>query len=166
MFFTKIMVKIEILYKEKKISKIKETELVRYINFFSATYKDNLIHSEDNITKHPRWSIISGYYAMHDVSKLFIAKKYRFRIDRDIHATTIKVLKELLKDKETLKLIEKGFEEYKTLSDDLKDAKIERVKMQYYTGTPFLKEKYANKSKNFYYDVVMPYIKKIESIMN
>jgi hypothetical protein len=159
------MVKIEVLYKEKKISRIIETEQDRYVNFFLATYKDNLVHSKENIHKHPRWSIISGYYAMHDISKLFIAKIYRLKIDREIHATTIKVLKELLKDKEILRLIEKGLEEYQSLSDELNNAKKERVKIQYYTGTPFLKEKYANKSESFLNNIVMPYVNKIELIM-
>jgi hypothetical protein len=159
------MVKIEVLYKEKKISRIIETEQDRYVNFFLATYKDNLVHSKENIHKHPRWSIISGYYAMHDISKLFIAKIYRLKIDREIHATTIKVLKELLKDKEILRLIEKGLEEYQSLSDELNDAKKDRVKIQYYTGTPFLKEKYANKSESFLNNIVMPYVNKIELIM-
>jgi len=48
---------------------------------------------------------------MHDVSKLLIAKMYGLKIDREVHATAIKVLRELLKDKEILKLIEDGYEE-------------------------------------------------------
>ena len=68
------MVKIEILQKEGKISRIKETELDRYIGFFAESYKDNFRHSEYNLETYPRWSIISGYYSMHDISKLLIAQ--------------------------------------------------------------------------------------------
>src|SRR3989344_1544231 len=152
------MVKIEDLEKGKKISRINETELDRYIEFFTESYQDNLRHSEDNKEIYPRWTIISGYYAMHDISKLLIAKVYRFKIEKEVHATTIKVLRELLKDKETLKLIEEGYEEFQSLADELNDAKKDRVKVQYYTGTKFMKEKYKKRAFEFYEDIVIPYI--------
>ncbi len=159
------MVKLEVLEKEKKISRIKETELERYVQFFTASYKDNRDHAIETVETHPRWSIISGYYAMHDVSKLLIAKIYRLKIEREIHATTIKVLRELLKDKEVLHLIEEGFEEYRNLADDLNDAKKERIKVQYYTGTAFLKKKYAKRAKEFLTFIVEPYLKKINKLL-
>jgi hypothetical protein len=159
------MVKIETLEKENKISRIKETELQRYIEFFTESYQDNLSHSENNIETHPRWSIISGYYAMHDISKLLIAKIYRLKIEREVHATTIKVLRELLKDEETLKLIEEGYEEFQNLADELSDAKRERVKVQYYTGSRFMREKYKERAFDFNKDVVKPYIEKIKKLL-
>lgn len=70
------MVKIDALFKEGKIVRINEFESERYINFFENSYKDNLEHSKANIIQSPRWSIISGYYAMHDITKLFLAKKF------------------------------------------------------------------------------------------
>ncbi|MBT4539963.1 hypothetical protein HOC35_00470 [Candidatus Woesearchaeota archaeon] len=155
------MVKIELLLNEKKISRIKETELSRYLDFYKESYTDNLNHATANVNNFPRWSIVSGYYAMHDISKLFIAKVYRFKIDREVHATTIKVLKELLNDPGLLKLIEDGYGEYSNLDDDLKDAKKERVKVQYYTGTDFMKHKYANKAKEFVGINVKTYVEKI-----
>lgn len=159
------MVKIETLEKEKKIGRIKETELDRYIEFFTESYQDNLKHSEDNKETYPRWTIISGYYAMHDISKLLIAKIYRFKIETEVHATTIKVLRELLKDEETLKLIEEGYEKFQNLADELNDAKKDRVKVQYYTGTKFMKEKYKKRALEFYGDIVVPYIKRIRRIL-
>lgn len=57
------------------MSKINEFELDRYINFFTVSYRDDLENCEYVKEKHPRWSIISGYYAMHDITKLFFAKK-------------------------------------------------------------------------------------------
>lgn len=159
------MVKIEILEEERKISRIKETELERYVEFFTESYQDNLKHSESNIEPYPRWSIISGYYAMHDVSKLLIAKVYRLKIEREVHATTIKVLRELLKDEETLKLIEEGYEEFQGLADELNDAKKERVKVRYYTGTKFMKEKYKKRASEFHDHVVKKYVEKIKEIL-
>ena len=102
---------------------------------------------------------------MHDVSKLLIAKVYGLKIDREAHATAIKVLRELLKDKETLKLIENGYEEFQNLADELSDAKKERVKVQYYTGTAFMKEKYSKRAYNFNQDIVKQYIEKIRKLM-
>jgi|SRR3989344_2311097 len=159
------MVKIDILEKEQKVSKIKETELQRYLQFFTASYQDNLNHAKATKDAYPRWSIISGYYAMHDISKLVIAKKYRLKIEREVHATTIKVLREIIKDKEILKLIEEGYEAFQSLANDLSDAKKERIKVQYYTGSDFMKEKYRKTSETFYTDVVEPYIQKIEKLM-
>jgi len=159
------MVKMERLLEEKKISKIKETELPRYLDFYKESYVDNLNHSVANVITFPRWSIISGYYAMHDISKLFIAKVYRFKIDREVHATTIKVLQELLKDKELLKLIKEGYDEFSHLDEDLRDAKKERVKVQYYTGTDFMKHKYANKAKEFVNVIVKTYIEKVLNLI-
>jgi len=89
------MVKLEILMEEGKIEKIGELE--RYLNFFENSYRDDLEHSKSNIKTFPRWSIISGYYAMHDITKLFLAKKFRIKILLEIHATAIKVLNELIK---------------------------------------------------------------------
>lgn len=159
------MVKIEILEKEGKIARIKETEMERYAEFFSESYKDNFNHSEHNLNSYPRWSIISGYYSMHDISKLLIAKIYRLKIEREVHATTIKVLKEVLKDEETLKLMEEGYEEFNNLADELRDAKKERVKVQYYTGTKFMKEKYKERAHEFSKDIVKPYINNIKKLL-
>jgi len=44
------MVKIEILEDEKKITRIKETELQRYAEFFTESYQDNLKHSESHLS--------------------------------------------------------------------------------------------------------------------
>ncbi|OGI15089.1 hypothetical protein A3K63_03855 [Candidatus Micrarchaeota archaeon RBG_16_49_10] len=159
------MVKIETLIKEKKVSRIKELELGRYVNFFESSYKDNLEHSKQNVEKFARWSIISGYYAMHDITKLFLAKKFRLKIELEVHATTIKVLRELIKDKEILRLIDKGYSEFISLATDLEEAKRERVKAQYYTGTPFMRERFKKRSKEFFKEVVLPYIQRMRKLL-
>ncbi len=159
------MVKLDILEREGKISRIRETELGRYINFFSESYRDNLRHSKTNMETFPRWSIISGYYAMHDISKLLIAKIYRLKVDREVHATTIKVLRELLNNKETLQFIEEGYEEFQNLAEELSDAKKDRVKVQYYTGTDFMKEKYGKRAAEFHKGAVMPYIERVSKLL-
>ncbi|MFH1364637.1 MAG: hypothetical protein ABIH52_03185 [Candidatus Aenigmatarchaeota archaeon] len=159
------MVKIEALLEEEKISKISEIELDRYVNFFENSYMDNLEHSKANLESFPRWAIISGYYAMHDATKLLLAKKFRIKVDLEVHATTIKVLRELVRNKEILALIERGYREFISLANDLAEAKKERVKMQYYTGTEFMHKEYLKRSKEFYDSVVLKYVDKIRRLL-
>lgn len=159
------MVKIDILIKEGKIVKINELELQRYINFFDNSYKENLEHSRAVMSAYPRWSIISGYYAMHDVTKLLLAKNFFLKIELEVHATTIKALSELVKNAELLSLIEKGYAEFITLANDLAAAKKERVKAQYYTGTKFMKEEYGKRAQEFLDSVVTAYVEKIKILL-
>ncbi len=159
------MVKIEILIKEGKVVKISELELPRYVNFFGSSYKENLEHSKAVISSYPRWSIISGYYAMHDITKLLIAKNFFLKIELEVHATTIKVLSELIKNAELQRLIETGYSEFIALANDLATAKTERVKAQYYTGTKFMKEEYEKRASEFASEVVVPYVEKITLLL-
>ncbi|MFH0831352.1 MAG: hypothetical protein V1886_00585 [archaeon] len=150
---------------EGKISRINELEIGRYVNFFENSYKDNLEHSKSNLTKFPRWAIISGYYAMHDITKLLLAKKFRIKIDFEVHATTIKVLKELIKNKGIISLIEEGYRNFLNLANDLDEARRERTKVQYYTGTAFMKGEFSRKAIKFYNAAVLEYIKKIQVLL-
>ena len=159
------MVKIEILLNEGKISKISELELKRYVDFFDNSYRDNLEHSKANLDKFPRWAIISGYYAMHDITKLLLAKEFRIKVEFEVHSTTIKVLRELIKSKEILNLIEKGYKEFISLANDLAEARDERVKVQYYTGTEFMHEEYVKRAKEFYENTVLRYLEKIKELL-
>ena len=156
------MKKIDSLFKNGKISRIVETEKERYLNFFSNSYKENLAHSKFTIRNFPRWSIISGYYAMHDITKLFLADKFNIKIDFNVHQTTIEVMQELIKDKEILKMLNLGYNEFVKLLNDLVVAKNQRTNVQYYTGTKFMKEKYKNDAVEFFNNVVVPYINKIK----
>ncbi len=146
-------------------SKINEAELVRYIDFFDNTYKENLEHCKFNLKIFPRWSIISGYYAMHDISKLFLVKKFNIKIDFNVHKTTIKILKEIIKDRETLKLLKIGYKEFIEIANDLAEARKERTRAQYYTKTAFMKEKYKEKAEIFLNSIVIPYLNKIQDMI-
>lgn len=159
------MVKIETLLKEGKITRINELELGRYVNFFENSYSDNLEHSKANLIKFPRWAIISGYYAMHDITKLLLAKKFRIKIEFEVHATTIKVLRELIKNKQIINLIEEGYMEFLNLANDLSEAKKERIKAQYYTGTKFMHDEYLKKANEFYKNIVSEYLEKIKELL-
>ncbi|MEK6926805.1 MAG: hypothetical protein AABX11_00075 [Nanoarchaeota archaeon] len=151
--------------KRKLISHINEEEINRYSSFFSNSFKENLAHSKANISNFPRWSIISGYYAMHDITKLFLVKKLNIKIDFNVHKTTIEILKEIKTDKELLKLLKTGYSEFILLLNDLTKAKKERTKMQYYTGSDFMRNKYKEKSPQFLEKIVIPYLNKINSLL-
>ncbi|MDA3855903.1 MAG: hypothetical protein PF569_06575 [Candidatus Woesearchaeota archaeon] len=159
------MVKINTLIEEGKLSRIGDLELERYINFFNSSYGDNLKHSEFNKNEFPRWAIISGYYAMHDISKLLIVKTYGLKVEFEVHSTTIKVLNEILKDKEIFALIDQAYFEFKYLANDLFDAKNERVKTQYFTGSEFMHDEYKKKAENFIKEIVNPFIEKINILL-
>jgi len=158
------MVKIDALFKKKRISRINELELERYVNFFENSYLENIEHCKKNLSEFSRWSIISGYYAMHDITKLLIAKQFRIKIDFKVHKTTIQVLRELIKNRELVVSLEKGYKEFLTLANDLDEAKSERTKAQYYTGTVFMKEEYKKRAEDFLNNAVA-YINKIKDLL-
>lgn len=116
---TKKMVKIEALIGERKVIKISELELERYVNFFTNSYKENIEHSKTVMRTYPRWS----------------------------------------------SLMREGYKKFISLANDLAEAKKERVRAQYYTGTAFMKEEYRKKTEEFLEKVVYPYINKINALM-
>ncbi len=158
------MVKIDYLLRSGKIGRINELELGRYINFFEHSYKDNIEHSKAVIKTFPRWSIISGYYAMHDITKMLFAAQYRLAVNYNVHETAILLLKILTEDRELLKLAEKGYKEFLSLANDLAQAKKDRVKAQYYTGTGYMKEQYRKMSQDFLKTTAEPYIGQMQRL--
>jgi len=153
---------IENLLKKEIIKKIIETEIPRYTNFFINSYKENLEHSKMVLKTFPRWSIISGYYAMHDITKLFLAKKFQIKIDVKVHKTAIRIIEEITNDKKLLELLKTGYEEFTKMAADLTEARDKRQKAQYYTGSQFMREKYKNEAEIFLNKTVIPYLNKIK----
>ena len=89
--------------KEGIILHLQDTEKHDYISFLKHTWSDNLDASRFNLIKFPRWSIIAGYYAMHDMAKLFLAKEFNLKITQRVHTATTLALENVLKDKEQKK---------------------------------------------------------------
>ena len=102
---------------------------------------------------------------MHDITKLFLVKEFKIKIDLKVHKTAINLLKEIVEDKEILHLLETGYEEFIKIANDLAEAKEERMKAQYYTGTEFMKEKYKIEASAFLTKTVAQYIEKIKKLM-
>ena len=102
---------------------------------------------------------------MHDITKLFLAKKFQIKIDAKVHKTAIKIMEEITKDKELLKLLKTGYEEFTKMAADLTEARNKRQKAQYYTCSEFMKEKYKEEAEIFLNGVVNPYLNKINSMI-
>lgn len=156
------------------VEKIAPAEERQYLDFLNNCYKDDLRHSEDCVFTHPRWAIISGYYAMHDLSKLFLAKVYGLKISkRAVHAATICAMQEVLKgepQKERLRLLlEEAGEMYElvgtSISKYLVKGRDEREKVQYYTGSSYGQKAYQTKAAYFLEQIVKPYTEVLEGLM-
>jgi hypothetical protein len=164
---------------EKMWEKLPATEQENYITFHEQAYSEDLKHAEHNSIKFPRWSIISGYYAMHDITKLFLAKKFNIKITSpDIHIKTILAVEEVITNKKLkdklIELLQEAKTTYynierlkeKSLPVLLKKGKQERGKAQYYTQD-YTDKKNINAQKATYFieEIVRPYIKLIQELL-
>jgi len=162
-----------------EFNQLPATEKENYLEFHKLSYKDDLKHAEKNVLEFPRWSVISGYYAMHDLTKLFLANKFSIKITSpEIHAKTIRAIEFYIKDdnlkKEILELLDKAKEIFfnaerlkeKIIPLLLKKGKQERAKSQYY-AEDYTNEKKVNSQKAVYFldEIVKPYIKIVEGLL-
>lgn len=154
-------------------------ERENYLVFHRLAYKDDLTVAEFLALKSPRWSVIAGYYAMHDITKLFLADAFAVKITSpEIHEKAIIAIGEKVKDENTKeKLIAllkdaKGIYlnverlKERILPELLRKGKQERGKSQYYTED-YSKAKEASSQKSLYFldSFVKPYISIIEELM-
>lgn len=151
------------------ITDILPNERKQYFAFLEIAYKDDARASEYLLVKHPRWSIIAGYYAMHDISKLYLAKKYSLKFSQpQVHAGVVTALRFYVKRKDILDLIEKAekaYDEIISLHLALLQGKDEREKSQYYTSPIISPEVRMQKASYFLEKLVKPYLKLIEELM-
>ena len=155
------------------------TEKSAYLEFHRKSFEEDLKHAEKNILEFPRWSIISGYYCMHDLTKLFLATKFNVKISSpEIHAKAIEALEHFVKDEglktKLLSLLKEAKNIYysaerlkeKTLPILLKRGKQERGKAQYYSEDYIGKAK-VNSQKALYFleTIVKPYVGLVKGLM-
>lgn len=160
------MVKTITYYKELgSIKELLPNEKEDYFTYLSSTYKDNTKASEYNLLKFPRWSIIAGYYAMHDIAKLFLGKNYNLKLTSPyVHAATIQSLRELVKKEDLIKYLEEAEKEINSLHRTLYKGKEEREKTEYYSlDRPEINLKRAS---YFLDNIVLHFIKIIEGMIN
>ena len=169
--------KYEDYLKEGIIQTLAKSEYDRYINFHNNAYKDDLNTANKLSTLSPRWIIISGYYAMHDITKLYLGKKYGLKIsERMVHSAAIAALRKVLEDKKerekAIKLLEDAKRIYdlfesrlkeKILPTILKKGRSEREKAQYYQAD--YSRIMFDKALFFLEGIVKPYIKLIEDML-
>lgn len=151
------------------ISQINMLEKNDILDYLEYTYKDNFSASKFNLTQFPRIAIISGYYAMHDISKLYLAIKYNIKFTKpSVHDAVIKALKKLVKKQEILDLIDSANQEFvkiQRLDYFLSKGKAYREKTQYYTGSSYSKEEIINIATNFLNNIVSHYIEIVETLI-
>jgi len=155
------------------------TEKENYLAFHRASFEEDLKHAEKNFLEFPRWSIISGYYCMHDITKFFLAEMFNIKVSSpEVHAKTISALEHFVKDdalrKKLLSLLKEADKAYydaerlkeRILPALLKRGKQERGRAQYYSED-YSKERGVSSQKALYFldMIVKPYVKIVKGLM-
>lgn len=152
------------------INELEPTEKSFYLEFLSKSYKEDLENSKNVLISSPKWSIISGYYAMHNITKYYLALKFNKKIGLpDVHEATINASKELIKNKEIKELIDIAIFEYEEIMPihySLIGAKKERKNLQYYSdGSKKMQKLTKDKASYFLVNITEKYIKLIELLI-
>lgn len=157
--------------------KLTTEESVRWIKFHELVYKEDKTQANKIMTDSPRWSIIMAYYAMHNISKLYLAKIHNLKITgQNVHAQTLFFISRYIKkDKKATLLLEKAKEEYDAITSSnisiiprlLSKGRDERAKTQYYDATKAERSKMElmQAAQYFIDNFMLPYIKIIEGLL-
>ena len=158
------------------MTKLSTIERKIWIDFHKFAYKDDIKLAENIIKKHPRWAIISAYYAMHDIANLYLGKNYNIKITGpEVHKKTINELRKVIKNKREkeriLSLLKKAEKEVKEIQPDsisylLLVGKKERGKAQYYSPKSLTDNThYVKKADWFVNKIAKVFIKIIEKLV-
>lgn len=167
---------------DENYTELSEFDRPTYVEFHEWSYQDSSSLAEEVKGKSPRWCIVIGYYAMHDITKLYLGKIHNKRISGErIHAKTINTLREVIADPVTKKKIigalRKAREKYELFSEDdekiivdiLKHAKNERGKQQYYQSRTFsasvFEESMKKQAEDFLEKTVKPFLEFMEEMI-
>ncbi len=154
---------------QKSITELLDKEKKYYLEYLKNAYKEDLKHSKDTLFSSQKWSIIAGYYAMHNISKYYLALNYKKKISTpNIHEATISALKKLVDNNEVKELMKKAeeFAEIEPLYHGLIKGKQERNKTQYYTNeTESSKKITLEKANYFLNNIVEKYIELVERLI-
>ncbi len=153
-------------------------EAQRWIDFHKSAYKEDMEISGKILTESPRWSIIMAYYAMHNISKLYLAKVHNIKIScQDVHAQTLFFISKYVKQEaeRLIPLLKKAKEEYDAITSSsiwivpqlLSKGRDERSKTQYYDISKAGKSKIElmQAAQYFFDNFMTPYIKIIEGLL-
>lgn len=144
-----------------------------WITFHETAYKEDLLLAGKITKEHPRWAIVIGYYAMHDIVKLYLGKIHNIKIiPPEVHRKTIDELRRVLIESEEkrkiLLLLEQAEKELlkfgvEAIPDLLETARTERGKAQYYSRE-FKKIDYSTKAQSFVDKIVKTFVKIMEGL--
>lgn len=166
------------LKERKQIKIIPDFEKKQYIEWHKNAYQDDLQAAQATEKTSPRWTIISGYYAMHDITKAYLAQALNIKFSAEhVHDHVITALKFALQDPEqkelAIKLLQEAQEIYnwqetpfkeKIIPKQLEAGTDERRKSQYYTEQSY-DQLYAERAKKFLQDPVKPYIELFKKML-
>ena len=152
------------------IKELEPSDKQFYLEFLEISYREDFQTSKNVLLSSPKWSIISGYYAMHNITKYYLGLKYNKKIGLpDVHEATINASKELIKNKEIKYLIDiaiSEFEEIIPVYYSLISAKKERKNLQYYSNSSKnIKEITIQKASYFLNNITEKYIKLMELLI-
>ncbi|MBU0535803.1 MAG: hypothetical protein KKE20_02475 [Nanoarchaeota archaeon] len=157
-----------------------EKEREEWIYFHENAYREDLKLAEKLVIESPRWSIVTGYYAMHDLTKLYLGKIKGWKIAGEfIHSKAIESLSEALKEEPKKEMIlnlikeaEKEIDEALRIHETtvvrlLRAGKSERGKAQYYSDKKedMFNINFSKKASYFIEKIVKPYIKIMEGMI-
>ncbi len=153
-------------------------ETARWIKFHQAVYQEDRKMAAKVITDSPRWSIIMAYYAMHNISKLYLGKIHKLKISgQNVHAKTLFFITKYAKQdaKKIIPMLEKAKQEYEAITSSsiwviprmLPKGRDERTKTQYYDASKSEKSgiELVRAAQYFIDNFMKPYIKIIEGLL-
>lgn len=156
------------------ISNLQFLEEENYLNFYEIIYKEDLEVAKKMLFFSPRWAFVAGYYAMHNITKLYLGKIHKLKISGQfIHEAVIESLRTVLKDEEqkkkALELLEEAKKTYQVFDSWSKEAVIpfilrkskeQRGQVQYYSKNfqEVIEPEYQQNAISFLNNVVHPFL--------
>lgn len=148
------------------------TEKEVYVQWHDYAYHDDLASAELLLEKHPRNSIVLGYYAMHNIAKKYLGDVFSIKIPQDdTHSVTLKALKEKITKevtrKRAIELMKKAQEEYEIFSKPrpellsllYRHGRSERASHSYYQSKQGAEKRTeSEKAREFITTIVRPFI--------
>ena len=117
------MVDFEELEAEGAISRFTAAEKERkglYLEFHAQAYKEDLDIAESLKSASHRWSVTAAYYAMLNLTKLYLAKRHNLSINDRSHVAARLALARVLEEKGTrkraLELLEQAEKEFESFT--------------------------------------------------
>jgi len=163
------------MFKEVKLT---TEEAQRWIKFHEIVYKEDQEMAGKVLTDSPRWSVIMAYYAMHNVSKLYLAKVHNIKISgQEVHAQTLFFISKYVKQeaKKIIPLLKQAKEEYDAITSLsiwvipqlLSKGRDERAKTQYYDASKAEKSKIElmQAAQYFMDNFMKPYIQIMRGLL-